>query len=356
MRPSQFVLAALLGAVLLPLSSNAGDERSAREIIRDFDAVRMPSFSDGNSPEAVAKFERAINDGCRKQAVLALELYRAHPDHPRVPRMMATRWAGMTNALGDGTDVLRETAALLESDIDDGLRAEALSARARACVVVPGIEWKTKLAAVDAAVKATPDDERSGAMLMDLAKYHCSDPGWMAETCARVIEHWPDNPWAAAPAKGLAAKLRKIGSEFELDFVELFSGKRVTTASLRGRPVLLQIYTLGFASGASLGEIDRIRALRKRHGERLAVIGLYNWKHDGGPEALRAKLRESGIDWPHAYDESKFDKPWSGPWKTSETPLYYLLDDEGVVRRVSHRVVNLEKAIENFAGEGGESF
>lgn len=316
--------------------------RTAAAILREFHAVAMPSMSRGGDAESVARFKQAIADGCRKKAELAMELFRGHPQHDEVPRVLDVRWAGMTNALQLADDVLAETEELnRRPELRPELRRQLLQARARAALLSAKVAVPAKLEAIRDAIAFGKDDERLGILLLEFAEKHVGKPESMRRLADIALENWPDSAWVANPARGMLRQLDKVGKPYELAFTDVLGGGEIDVRATGAPFVLVQVW-----SGESSRQDDehqQVQALRQRLGAAvLTVVGVYNRKHKGGVDGLRVMLRDAGIDWPHCYDESQLKTPWEGPFAVPRTPFYYLLDADGVVVGVGYNVAAVE--------------
>ena len=258
------LIAALL-ACLFPTLALAQEPspRAAAEILREFHRVEMPTMSDGNSPEAVARFRKAIDDGCRRKAQLALELYRGHPAHDQAASVLATRWAGMTNALGEGLKVLREIRGLLKSEKRDDIRKEALFAAVRAALTVPEIDAASRRSLVDRAFKSHPDDSRCGHAYAELATDHTVDPEEMGRLADLVLKHWSEDAWCKAPARGVKKLLARIGKRMEIELDDIRGKDSIPTID----PAKSIISRCGSDTSAETGDaagVNRLATLNKR--------------------------------------------------------------------------------------------
>jgi hypothetical protein len=230
-------------ALVLALApaSAASQERAAADIVRDLDRVQFPSFSRGSSPEALAEFERTIREASETVARLALELDRAHPDHPRVPEALGDRWALMTNALGRADEVVDEIGDRLPREERPSVRAEAQVARAWAAAHVEAVPLAKAREWVDAAEAARPGDERCAMALLRLAKQRSILPAEQGALIDRVIESYPRAAWAAPEARAARRALERRGEPLELAFVDALSGRDVSLRDLRGRTVVVHV-------------------------------------------------------------------------------------------------------------------
>ena len=64
-------LAFALTLLLTSFVPAAPADRPAATILKEFDSVHYPSMSEGNDPEALAKFDRAIREAAERQQALA---------------------------------------------------------------------------------------------------------------------------------------------------------------------------------------------------------------------------------------------------------------------------------------------
>ncbi len=317
-------------------------QRSASAILRDFHRVRMPTMSSGNSKDAIARFKKAIADGCRKKADLALELFRAYPEHEQVPDLMSIRWAGMNNALHESARVLDEVSEVLLKDVSIELKRRAALASARAAYLLDDVPLKEKLACARAACRIAPEDERATLILIDIAKYCGASAKDLQGICKEALKRHGDSKWVAAKARGVLKAMSRLGKDVRLQFQDAMSDQAVDTRDWAGAPFVVMIWSSTYGKAGT--ELASVAKLRKA--KRLRVIGIRNWKHQAGPLGMKKELLGIGCDWPQWYAYSKDRKPWSGPWATSETPLYYLVDEKGRIAGLSYRFRGMARLLE----------
>ncbi|MEW6746095.1 MAG: hypothetical protein AB1486_25420 [Planctomycetota bacterium] len=329
-----------------PRAQEPSPTRSAREILQDWSAVPMPSFSDGNSPEAIELFKMQIEDGMRRYKVLALELFEAYPDHARVAELMSIRWAGMNNTLNEGRGVAQETETLLgRPDLRSDLREEALLARARAAVTIGDLPLERHLAWIGTAITEAPEREEALYNLMECVRAFGSDPAVIRRHCERVLHDAPDSEWAAAEARGLLRDLERLAKLPDLDFDDPITREHVTTASLAGRPAIFMIWQgTSETQGRAFRELKRLRA---RHGaSRLSVIGICAGLFQGDAETTLGYLKEHGVDWPHLIAVlPPGAAPWKHEWRVTSTPCFLIFDAQGQGVALACRIETLAGAL-----------
>ena len=317
----------------------AQEPRAADVIVKEFRSVHMPTMSRGNTPEAVRAFKNAIESGCKKQAQLAWELYSSYPDHQAVPGFLATRWAGMNNALRDSKAVLDETLALLKKEKRSPIRDKAVLAACRATLLMDDVPVERKLRYAHAACDVVPSSEGGPLALIDIAKYHLTDVSKMKELCQKVVKGWPKSQWAAPEAKGFLKRLERVGQTLEINEKDILGSGAISSLKKAGKPYIVMVYS-GFFETLEK-ELAQIKSTKAN--TAIDLISIYNFRHKEGPGKLAKLLIEKGVHWPHAYTYKKGDSPWKGKWSTGEVPLYYLVGGDGKVRALSHRFSNVKK-------------
>ena len=328
-------LASSAGAI-----SDGSPPRAATEILREYDRLHFPSMSRGGSEEAVREFEAEIRSVARAKVDLAAELWEADADHPRADELLESRWALMTNSLDRGADVLTEAEPFLESE-RKSLRRHAVLARARAGLMVEELPYATKRKLVEHALDAAPRDSIAAVHLAELATDHTSDDDEKRALCRRLVDGWPDEPYSGRPARGLLRQLDRIGAPLDpvLTFDDARTGEPTDVEALSATAIVVMVW-----SGSPKWIADEIRALvelRDEAPKRTAIVGVYNSRRDGGAPPLIEELERTGFDGPLWYDEAMFHTPWDGPFKTSRTPLFLVLDGDGTVRSAGYRVTTV---------------
>src|SRR5947209_15667302 len=88
--------ALVIGAVGWAASAQTpGADRSAEQILKDIDAATAPKLDakKARSTSYLRRFRANQRDVAAKRDKLILELYKAAPDHERLPELMADRWS-----------------------------------------------------------------------------------------------------------------------------------------------------------------------------------------------------------------------------------------------------------------------
>lgn len=229
-------------------------------------------------PDSVRRFHQAIEHGCRQKAELAAELQRAHPEHARLPEVLAIRWAGMTNAFGEADAVIAELGKLVA---DDQLRAdvgrEAKRALARACVAS---DHATNPERIDASTEVVAQDgdrhEFAAPCLLDCVEMRIADPATQRRLWQVAVKRWPDEPYGGREASRWLHLLDMIGKPFveQLPAVSREWLGSVTKDATDYTVVQVWMGWPGQESGG--GEVEALQQLRRDLGVRVRLLGLIN--------------------------------------------------------------------------------
>jgi len=344
MNPLLLVVAPLL--TFAAMAQGEAPPRRAAAILRDFDRVAMPSFSDGNDAESARRFKQAIDDGCARQAELAAELQRAHPDHARLPAVLSIRWAGMTNARGLADEVANEVGALLQQEgLREDVREQALLARSRAMIVSARFTDLERLDAVRATLAIEGQDDRIANDFVDLVERHVVDPETQRTLLEAVVKRWPDNPYGGRTAKRWLHVLGMIGKPFgeqlPASLRQWFAAETKAACDF----TVVHFWMGWVAVDDPDDDVPALQALRLGLGERVRLLGLIN---DDAADRLPA-VRAAGVDWPQA--ELRDEKPMTTPFGAPRAGLCFVLDRNGNVVGITGRAGSVKKCIDLLEAE-----
>lgn len=311
-------------AVLLFASCLAAQDppaRTAADILRDFERVVVPSSSEGNDPASARRFRESVASACQRKADLALELFRGHPEHERVGELLATRWAGLTNAVRAADAVVAETTELLATPgLGKDLEREATRARTHALMSSAKATNAERIAAVRQLVTIAPDDAYTGICLLGLVQGHLGDPAQMKALLDQAVEQWPESAYVGRPAKAWLRVLEKVGTPF-LDSIPA-EEREVLAAEMREPApfTVVQVWMGWLRGGADDPELAALQSLRREFGDVVRVVGLVSGKLDERLPAARA----GGVDWPQL--AASRGKGMSTPCGVPSFPCYFVLD------------------------------
>ena len=321
----------LAGALVLmagaPLARQ-DEVRPAAEIVREFEAVHIPVTWDRNSKETLEEFLRIGRQACARKAKLALELYRSHPDHAEVPRLMRSRWRLMCYSLDLNGAVDAELENFVGEDTPPALRIPALWARAQARLGMAELDFEAKLAAIDAAIALEPESTEGAFYLAELAGFHTSDMDRARSLAERVVRDYPEGE-GVNEARFLLGMLKPLGQRLPFSLVHAVSGEAVTDADFRGAPYLVYLCY-------GLWEEEEVEAHRKLQADHpdLQVLAICRPPSKRAREALPKRVREGKVQGPvlvAAPGTKTVD------WRTNRVRTYFVFNAEGVLEAVGYR-------------------
>ncbi len=317
--------------------------RSAEEILAEHRAVKTPRNSFGMTKE---EFETKLGAGVARQGALASELLAGHPEHPEVPRLMQTRWAGLVNFFERPEEVLREAGAVIESGKPPALVPIARLAVANASLAAASLPTEVRVRRVEEALAANGGDVASAAYLLsELATRYVAEPERQRALLERARSGSADMRSASQIGEYLALH-RGLGETLALSFRDARSGADVSLESLRGRPVLVYVAALDREAEepmarALAGLAPRLAAARA------AVVTVPLGLRQTEAARLVEIADRLGVPGSLFAETTPLTETWAWKLGARGTPLFLLLDEEGRLRAVSARAAPLVELLES---------
>src|SRR5262249_54693208 len=182
-----------VGMAIASAAPAPGADRSAEQILKELDAVKAPALyaMKKPSPAALRRHQVRQREALSKRDALILELYKAAPNHERLPELMAERWGRKDDR---SRALFREIDDVLAHNQDAKLKVEGtfIKARARLREARSG---RADLALVEEFLKLAPKDPR-GAVLLEAAIDHTQNAKAKAALEERLTKEFPDSPSA----------------------------------------------------------------------------------------------------------------------------------------------------------------
>jgi hypothetical protein len=137
--------------------------------------------------------------------------------------------------------------------------------------------------------------------------------------------------------------LDRIGTAPDLEFDDAFDHRRVSTADLRGRPLLLRIWTRFPSSDQGTG--DPLAPLESAlHAAGAVVVTLACCPPDD-LEAGLAAARASGVTSPCFFDTAPSDQSWTQRFGLTGTSRFVLVARDGRICALTTRAAILAELL-----------
>lgn len=149
---------------------------------------------------------------------------------------------------------------------------------------------------------------------------------------------------ADAPTPQDEERLRQLTEAFATFDVRDMDDRRWTTASLRGRVVLLDFWATWCAP--CLADLPWYRQIVERFDTRVQVIGISLDVTDR--RTLAAWLNRQRVEWPQVWDARGYDSPLAERFGVTALPTSVLVDPNGRVVAVNLRAERLVAAVEGL--------
>ena len=284
-------LVLLLGAWLSSAGETLAGDRTAGQILKEINAVKVPPFDRTRTgDEAYVKEHESIRHAqIAKRAALILELYNAEPDHQRIPALMAERWGSMSAVGAEADQLKQEVDRVLGETASQKLKVEAIFTRTRIRLRESESSGSPDIAAIDEFLKVAPRDRRGAAMLYHAASV-TADPQAKLELENRISKDFPEY---AATIEGTRRRQAALGKPFDLEFTDAVTGAKVSTKSLKGKILVVDFWATW--CGPCVADLPEMKEIYSRfHGNGVEFIGvsLDQSPKDGGLEALKKFVKE----------------------------------------------------------------
>ena len=327
--------AALLGCLIFSVATASAADRPAPQILKDLDAIKMPSFdpSRQSEPGYMDQIRKVFTDIAARRDALTFELFGSDPNHERLPELMRDHWRRLPPVGAAAAKLDQEITNVLARTRNDQLKAEALFARAQAGLFKTQQTGTPDLVGVEDFVQKFPKDPRSEQLLY-FASMVSSKPDAKRSYEDRVIREYPKSK-AADAILGARRQLAGIGKPFELEFTDAITGSPVSMKALNGKVVVIDFWATW--CGPCVAAMPHMKELyAKYHGQSVEFIGvsLDQPKEEGGLDRLKNFVKENDIRWPQYYMGNAWDSEFSKSWGINAIPAVFVVDTQGNLHSV----------------------
>lgn len=155
-----------------------------------------------------------------------------------------------------------------------------------------------------------------------------------------LVEKYPDSSTAQSAQRRAVLEAAE-GKVFDVSFVDVITGRRVTTRGLRGKVVVIDFWATW--CGPCLSELPKMKRIYNQY--KSAGVEFIGISLDKDPEVLKKFCMENDVAWPQYCEPDKaWDTELSSEWGISGIPTIFILDKSGRVHSAFARG-NLERLI-----------
>ncbi len=339
-------------------------DRTADEILKDFDALKLPSTAaiqkakGAEQQKLVQEYLKARSEINAKQADLIGELFKADASHARLATLLPQRWMILAQ-INKGDEANTEIDRIVAESKDEKLKAEAMFAKTRMVMMKEGPDSPATLAAIEAFQKSAPKDARVPQMLMStLGRTPDADKKKAMED--RILKDFADSRTAKA-IQGQRRQADGVGKPFELEFTDAIKGTTVSMKDLKGKVVVIDFWATW--CGPCIAEIPnmkRIYAEYKDKGVEFIGVSLDQNKEAGGLDKLKDYVAKNDVQWLQYYQGNYWESEFSTSWGINAIPAVFIVDADGNLHSTQARgkletlIPELLKKAKSNPGAGGQ--
>jgi thiol-disulfide isomerase/thioredoxin len=337
----------VLAGWLVMTSGALGADRTADQVLKEIDAVKMPALNSNKKVDQSSDKARQARarDAAQKRARLIAELYKVAPDHKRIPALMEERWKtlGTKPEPTRYTELLKELDKVIAKTDDEHLKVEGSYLKAVLKLHPVSSKKYPDPSGVEEFLTLAPKDSRAASLLATAVSL-TGDEKKKAALQERLDKDYPDAE-IANMFKGHQNRSEAIGKPFHLTFTDAISGSSISMTKLKGQVVVIDFWATW--CGPCVAEMPKMKELyAKYHDKGVEFIGvsLDVSKQEGGLDSLIKFVKENQIGWPQYYQGNYWNSQFSKSWGVNGIPCVFVVDTEGKLFSVEARG-KLEKII-----------
>jgi thiol-disulfide isomerase/thioredoxin len=335
-----FCVSAVIGGCTMSVSPVFSAERSADQILKEIDAVKLPTLDSTKRDDrsAVLKHKIKLREATEKRARLITQLYKIAPDHKRIPALMAEKWKGIgaRPEAGKYYELLNELENVIAHTKDEQLKIEASYTRAQLKLNPVSARRAPDPAAVDDFLKLAPKDPRA-ANVLGSAAAATRDETKKAALLERLRSDFPDSDYVGM-LQGPHNRTDSLGKPFHLIFDDAISGSSISMTGLRGKVVVIDFWATW--CGPCVGEMPKMKELYAKYrdqGVEFIGVSLDQPPQEGGLDSLKKFVKQNGIEWPQFYQGKFWEGDFSRSWGVNSIPCVFVVNADGKLYSVEAR-------------------
>jgi uncharacterized protein (TIGR03067 family) len=344
-----------------PAAIAPGADRSAEQILKAIDSLKMSAFDlKRMEDQAYVREYQANHLGtAEKRAELIHDLYKAAPNHERIPTLMVERWRRIPPESPKAEAQNEEIDAVLAHSKDQYIKLEGTYIKAREKLFKDRLGGSPDLSCIEEFLKLGPEDDSRGRSLLYSAARITRDEKKKAALEDRILREFPDARVAGVVQQDRHQR-ESVGKPFDLEFIDAISGSKVSMKKLMGKVVVVDFWATW--CGPCVAEIPRMKDLYAKYrdqGVEFIGVSLDEPRERGGLDSLKKFVRDREIAWPQYYQGNGWESDFSKSWGISTIPTVFVVDPDGSLYSVEGRgkleIMIIELLKKQTAAESGAS-
>jgi thiol-disulfide isomerase/thioredoxin len=338
----RFTLVLPLAALALAsLAAAQGPSSNAAETkLAEINALKPPArdAAKGNDPAYMAEYLKKLDAWAAQRGKLILAFVGEFPEHADSTRLLGSYFSNLKGfSYPAPPEKIASSIKTIDAFVAKSPRPEFVQLGKYFTAIYRQLaaekDAPKQLAIAEEYAKAYPDDP-NGANLMRTAAENSPDTTQKIAVYEKMVQAYPKDQFIEM-YKGTVRRLKSVGKPFEISFTDAITGKKVDSASLKGKVVLVDFWATWCGPCiAKMPDLLKLYSANKAKGFEIVGVSLDNPESEGGLTSLKDYVAKNKVGWPQYYEGKGWFGAFNSGWGIMSIPTAFLVDKKGVLRSV----------------------
>ena len=320
------------------------DQDPAQELYAKIDDFKLPVPDQTKSTDE--DYEKQFMAGYKavvmERGSVIFELCTEFPGSRRTASLFDAHWNSVMKTNLDDGDLekyIGQIAEIINEETPDALKQQGSYWNAFLSSFKDKDDSKAMLDHAEEFANNYPTDQRGVTLYNFATVAEGSTVSTMTKAYRAIIDKYPSSQQVNR-AKSILPLLPHVGKTIELDFIDNTTGNRVTTASLRGKVVVVDFWATWCQPCIdAMPYMKQVYADYKNKGVEFVGVSMDVPMAQGGLADMQRFVKTNNIEWPQHYAGE--DPQLPAKYSVTALPTMFIVDKKGVIRTVDGYTVLL---------------